>query len=214
MFTEVGPTDTKAVQASARARVAWREVVLFGLLAYGLAWAWSGFWLLLYLGDVLTRSTTPADLVDRLGAVTVLPTMLAPVIAALIMRLFVSKEGLKGSLGLLRPWKYYLAALVVPAVFATAVMLMVQVLGLGEFRWSEASWLVYLMLALSALPVTLSTFEEEAPRSGVLGRSHSPGPTSMSLSASALLSWGIIRTSLNPLIIHSGRALPHGGSYA
>ena len=35
--------------------------------------------------------------------------MLAPVIAALIMRLFVSKEGLKGSLGLLRAWKYYLA---------------------------------------------------------------------------------------------------------
>jgi hypothetical protein len=86
--------------------------------------------------------------------------MLAPVIAALIMRLFVSKEGLKGSPGLLRPWKYYLAALVVPVVFATAVVLMVQVPGLGEFRWSEVSWLVYLMLALSALPVTLFTFGE------------------------------------------------------
>jgi membrane protease YdiL (CAAX protease family) len=87
--------------------------------------------------------------------------MLAPMIAALIMLLFVSKEGLTGSLGLLRSWKYYLAALVVPAVFATAVVLMVQLLGLGEFRWSEASWLVYLMLTLSALPVTLLTFGEE-----------------------------------------------------
>jgi uncharacterized protein len=161
MSTEVGPTNTTAVQASARARVAWREVVLFGVLAYGLAWGWSGFWLLPYLGDLLTRSTTPTDLVDRLGAVAVLPTMLAPMIAALIMRLFVSKEGLTGSLGLLRSWEYYLAALVVPAVFATAVVLMVQLLGLGEFRWSEDSWLVYLMLTLSALPVTLLTFGEE-----------------------------------------------------
>jgi|SRR5829696_933524 hypothetical protein len=161
MSTEVGPTNTTVVQASARARVAWREVVLFGVLAYGLAWGWSGFWLLPYLGDLLTRSTTPTDLVDRLGAVAVLPTMLAPMIAALIMRLFVSKEGLTGSLGLLRSWEYYLAALVVPAVFATAVVLMVQLLGLGEFRWSEASWLVYLMLTLSALPVALFTFGEE-----------------------------------------------------
>jgi hypothetical protein len=55
-------------------------------------------------------------------------------IAALIMRLFVSKEGEKGSLGLLRPWRYYLAALVAPPVFVTMVVLIVQALGLGEFR--------------------------------------------------------------------------------
>jgi membrane protease YdiL (CAAX protease family) len=100
-------------------------------------------------------------MVERLGAVAVLPTMLTPMIAALIMRIFVSREGLKGSLGLLRSWKYYLAALVVPAVFVTAVVLIVQVLGLGEFRWSEATWFVYLMLTLSALPITLLTFGEE-----------------------------------------------------
>jgi uncharacterized protein len=93
--------------------------------------------------------------------VAVLPTMLTPMIAALIMRIFVSKEGLKGSLGLLRSPKYYLAALVIPAVFVTAVVLIVQLLGLGEFRWSEATWFVYLMLLVIALPVTLFTFGEE-----------------------------------------------------
>jgi hypothetical protein len=114
-----------------------------------------------YLGTLLTQSTTPTDMVEQLGAVAVLPTMLTPMIAALIMRLFVSKEGLKGSLGLLRSPKYYLAALIVPAVFVTAVVLIVQALGLGEFRWSEANWFVYLMLLVIALPVTLFTFGEE-----------------------------------------------------
>jgi hypothetical protein len=168
MSTELGATAGTAVQAPVRAHVNWREVILFGLLAYGLAWAWSGFFLLPYLGDLLTQSTTPTGLIERLGAMAVLPTMLTPMIAALIMRLFVSREGLKGSLGLLRSPIYYLAALVAPAVFVTAVVLIttqaVVIPGgapVGEFRWSEASWFVYLMLMLSALPVTLLAFGEE-----------------------------------------------------
>ena len=100
-------------------------------------------------------------MLERLGAVATLPTMLTPMIAALIMRLFVTREGLKGSLGFLRSPKYYLAALVAPPVFVTAVVLIVQALGLGEFRWSEATWSVYLMLMVIALPVTLFTFGEE-----------------------------------------------------
>jgi hypothetical protein len=43
----------------------------------------------------------------------------------------------------------------------TAVVLIVQALGLGEFRWSEATWFVYLMLLLIALPLTVFTFGEE-----------------------------------------------------
>jgi hypothetical protein len=161
MSTEVGPSNATAVQAPARVHVAWREVILFVVLAYGLAWAWSGFWLLPYLGDLLTRSTTPTDMLGRLGPAATLGTMLTPMISALIMRLLVSKEGLKGSLGLLRSPKYYLAALVVPPVFVTAVVLVVQALGLGEFRWSETGWFAYLMLLLIALPLTLFTFGEE-----------------------------------------------------
>ena len=68
---------------------------------------------------------------------------------------------MKGSLGLLRSPKYYPAALVIPAVFVTAVILIVQALGQGEFRWSEATWSVYLLLLVIALPVTLFTFGEE-----------------------------------------------------
>jgi uncharacterized protein len=161
MSTEVGPSNTIAVQASARLSVNWWEVLLFVVLAYGLAWAWSGVFLLPYLGDLLTRSTTPTDMLERLGPGATLPTMLTPMISALIMRLFVSKEGLKGSLGLLRSPKYYLAALVLPPVFVTAVVFVVQSLGLGEFSWSQATWSVYLMLLLIGLPLTLFTFGEE-----------------------------------------------------
>src|SRR5215217_3481277 len=158
------PTNNETrpeVEAPVQSHVHLKEVILFVVLAYGLGWAWSGFFLLPYLGDLLTQSTTPTDMLERLGAVTTLPTMLTPMIAALIMRIFVSKEGLKGSLGLLRSPKYYLAALLIPAAFITAVVLIMQVLGLGEFRWSEANWFVYLMLMVIALPVTLFTFGEE-----------------------------------------------------
>ncbi len=148
------------MQAPARLHINWREVVLFVLLAYGLAWAWWDFLFFPYLGTLLTESTTPTDLVTQAGVAVVLG-MFAPMIAALIMRIFVSKEGLKGSLGLLRPWKYYLAALLVPAVFVTAVVLIVQALGLGEFRWSLVGWLVYLTLLLKALPNVLFTLGEE-----------------------------------------------------
>jgi hypothetical protein len=148
-------TARTAARASVRTRVKWKEVTLFTLLAYGLAWAWSGYFLFPYLGTLLTQSTTPTDMVERLGPAATLGTMLTPTIATLIMRISVSKEGVKGSLGLLRSPKYYLAALVVPAVFVTAVVLIttqaVVIPGggsLGEFRWSEANWFVYLMLLL------------------------------------------------------------------
>jgi membrane protease YdiL (CAAX protease family) len=164
MSTGLGSTNGTGEQAPARAHVNWREVILFGLLAYGLAWAWWGFWLFPYLDTLLTQSITPTDLLARASGALALAIplgMFAPMIAALIMRLFVSKEGVKGSLGLLRSWKYYLAALVVPVVFVTAVVLIVQVLGLGAFRWSEASWLVYLTLMLKSLLNVPFTFGEE-----------------------------------------------------
>jgi uncharacterized protein len=160
MSTELGDTNETAAQPAALGHINWREVILFALLAYCLAWAWWGLWLFPYLGTLLTQSTTPTDLVGGAGVAMVLG-MFAPMIAALIMRLFVSKEGVKGSLGLLRSWRYYLAALVAPVVFVTAVVLIVQALGLGEFRWSQAGWLVYLTLMLKTLPNIPFTFGEE-----------------------------------------------------
>jgi CAAX protease family protein len=164
MSTPFDATNGTARQAPARAYVNWREVVLFGLLAYGLAWAWWGFWLFPYLGTLLTQSATSADPLEGAGvglALAIPLGMFAPMVAALIMRLFVSKEGLKGSLGLLRSLRYYVAALVVPVVFVTVVVLIVQALGLGGFRWSEAGLLLYVTLMLKTLPNVPFTLGEE-----------------------------------------------------
>jgi len=161
MSPELGAIRGTAAQAPMHAHtVNWREVILFGLLAYSLAWVWWGFWLFPYLGTLLTQPTTSTDLPAQSAFAMVLG-MFAPMIAALIMRLFVSREGLKGSLGLWRSWKNYLAALIVPVVFVTAVVLIVQGLGLGAFRWSEAGWLVYLALMLKTLPNVPFTLGEE-----------------------------------------------------
>ena len=48
-----------------------------------------------------------------------------------------------------------------PAVFVTAVVLIVQALDLGEFRWSVATWFAYPILLVIVLPTTLFTFGEE-----------------------------------------------------
>jgi hypothetical protein len=53
-------------------------------------------------------------------------------LAALIMRLFVSKEGLRGSIGWRRSWKYYLVALVTPIILVGSALLVIQVTGLGQ----------------------------------------------------------------------------------
>ena len=65
MSTEPGDTIGTAIQGPARTHVNWLEVVLFGLLAYGLAWAWWGFLFFPYLGTLLTQSTTPTNLVAQ-----------------------------------------------------------------------------------------------------------------------------------------------------
>jgi hypothetical protein len=66
--TTIGGATGAAVHDPARARVNWKEIILFVVLAYGLAWAWSGYFLLPYLGDLLIQSATPIDMLARLGA--------------------------------------------------------------------------------------------------------------------------------------------------
>jgi uncharacterized protein len=57
--------------------------------------------------------------------------MFAPAVAAIIMRLFISKEGLKGSLGPVRRWRYYLVALFLP------IALVAGTIGVASCRRSQ-----------------------------------------------------------------------------
>jgi membrane protease YdiL (CAAX protease family) len=110
-----------------RARVAWREVILFCLLAYGLSWAWDGIWVIPRLGTLLSSATTPADPTLVFGSMLAhLPAMFGPMLAAAVMRLRVPRKGFRGSLGLRRPfWHYAIAAggaLVFPLAVAVVAL--------------------------------------------------------------------------------------------
>jgi hypothetical protein len=56
-----------------------------------------------------------------------------PLIAALIVRVFINKEGLTKYLGWRRSWKYYLVALLAPAFYYGLQTVFYHVVGLGRF---------------------------------------------------------------------------------
>jgi hypothetical protein len=98
--------------AKSAAGVAWGHVALFAFLSYAIAWA-----LILpsipNVFDLIRADETPAE--PDISIFTAF-AMFAPFVAALVMRLFVSKEGLQGSLGPLRKWRFYGLALVLPGL--------------------------------------------------------------------------------------------------
>jgi uncharacterized protein len=115
--------------------VPWREVALFVLIAYALTWAWNGIWILPQLGTLLAAPTTPADSTRIYGnAINSLPGMLGPLIAAVVMRLWVSREGLRGSLGLRQSWRAYAVALIAPIAFMAIVALVLLATGLAGIK--------------------------------------------------------------------------------
>jgi hypothetical protein len=117
--------------ASARhGGVQWRHVAAYAALAYGIAWAvWAPVlgdaWQAISSGRTPSSYTAPSFVV--LG-------MFAPAIAGVIMRLFVSKEGLRGSLGPVRgKLRWYAVALLAPALFVTAAVGISTATGLSDF---------------------------------------------------------------------------------
>jgi membrane protease YdiL (CAAX protease family) len=79
--------------------------------------------------------------------------MLGPALAAVVMRLLVSREGLRGSLGLLRPRRFYAVAVLAPAAWFGGLVLVYQATGLAAFTWTHRTpvWLSLVVLGLSAL---------------------------------------------------------------
>jgi hypothetical protein len=142
-------------------KVAWRHVLSFALLAYGIAWA---FWAPA-MGDAwhaIATGSTPSSYMAPSMAVL---GMLAPAIAAVIMRLWVSKEGLRGSLGPVRgKLRWYALAILGPSLFVTTVVAIATLTGIGGFTLGVDQPFIYVWLALLLIntPITaLLTFGEE-----------------------------------------------------
>jgi hypothetical protein len=144
---------------TATRRVAWRHVAGFVALAYGISWAvWASAmpdaWHALMAGRTPKTYT-----VGTLGMVG----MFGPALAALAMRLFVSKEGVRGSLGARRNWRYYALAAIAPMFLVTATIAISTATGLADLdAGSTPIWLLYLVLLLVNTPISaIATLGEE-----------------------------------------------------
>jgi len=97
--------------------VRWREVALFCALAYGFSWAWWAPQVLPHLGEVLRQGYGPAFFEGGTSAQQNWGVcgMFGPMLAAVVMRLWISRDGFWGSVGILRSWRWYALAAAAPA---------------------------------------------------------------------------------------------------
>jgi uncharacterized protein len=122
-----------------------KGILAYLLIAFGGAWA---VWILLWLVGVSpTRTSLQFQLLS-------LPAECAPAIAAVIVRLWVTRErftdaGLR--LHLREKWPYYLFAWVMPLFVIGMIVVLAAVLGVGQadFSFHRALGLLYPGLALS-----------------------------------------------------------------
>jgi uncharacterized protein len=133
---EVRSHSETAVTSGAEAKVPWRQVILFCALAYGLSWLWWAPMALPKLGGLSLGGRLP-DLARDPALARLGLGMFGPLLAAVVMRLAVSREGIRGTLGIWRPWRYYLVAVLAPALFIAALILINHATGLGRFVWSR-----------------------------------------------------------------------------
>jgi membrane protease YdiL (CAAX protease family) len=107
-------------------KVNWKEVSIYCFLAYLFTWIY-------WLSALLTKNPHhPFYTIPFLGEGI---GMFGPMLAAIAMRAWVSREGFKGSLGLKRPIKFYLIAFFTPLLFVLFLIVFNQLTGIGRFHW-------------------------------------------------------------------------------
>lgn len=133
--------------AASNGQVAWRDVATFTLLA---------LLVLRVLATLALQAVFPRDPDFVIGLVD----NYTPLLAAVIMLLLVSREGLAGSLGPLGPGRLYVLAVLIPALFALVAALVAAVVGSGRLATGTGKplWSVLPVLLAGTL---LSVFGEE-----------------------------------------------------
>ena len=139
--------------------VAWRHVIGFVLLAYGLAWATWAALLGPTIKEALQDGRTPAHFTAT-AAVTL--GMYAPALAAVVMRVFISKEGLRRALGPLPSLKIGLAAALLPLALVLILVAIVTMINIGEPTPRKPMGSLLAILTFVGVPIgTMLAFGEE-----------------------------------------------------
>ena len=126
--------------------IKWREILIYSLLAYLFSWT---YWLTALVGK------NPAHPFYWLAGYGPSIGMFGPMLAAVIMRGFISKEGFKGSVGVNRPFKFYAIAYFVPLFFMLALITFNQITGIGRFEWTHSTPLLTSILITAGLAFLL-----------------------------------------------------------
>ena len=136
-----------------------REIVIFTALAYAFSWAW---WGALIFSGAQTFSNLSQMNADEAQSAQMMIAIgdFGPLLAALVMRLFISREGIRGSMGWKRPFKFYLAALLTPILFFGLLAVFNHLTGLGRFAWTRTDmpFGAYLGLELLIGAIIISIF--------------------------------------------------------
>jgi membrane protease YdiL (CAAX protease family) len=139
-------------------KVAWRHVICFVLLAYGIAWA---IWAPLgpAIKDALQDGRTP----DNFAATpAVMLGMYAPALAAVVMRVVISKEGLRRALGPLPSLRMALAAVLIPMAFILILVAIITVTNIGDPTPGKPVGTLLAILTFVGVPIsTALAFGEE-----------------------------------------------------
>ena len=121
-----------------------RGIVVYLLIAFGMAWAIWAFW-----ATPIQVSLSTSDLLLRLALepLGALPAGFAPAIAAIVVRKWVTREGFADAglrLNLRGKWRYYLFAWLSPLVVVLIIALLAASLGIGrpDFTLEQARMMV------------------------------------------------------------------------
>jgi uncharacterized protein len=130
--------------------VAWRHVIGFVLLAYGFAWTIWAVQLGPAIMDALREGRTP-DTFTATTAVTL--GMYAPALAAVAMRLFISKEGLRRALGPLPTLRMALGAVLIPMALILLLVAIVTATNIGDATPGKPCSTLLAILTFVGVPI-------------------------------------------------------------
>jgi len=151
---------TVVEQTIAKSNSARRDAILFCVLTYMLSWGWWGIRFAPFWGSLFS-SGQPVNR-SQIGAFDVQIGMFGPLIAAVLMRVWISKESFRSSLRWSRSWKAYLFAVLMPTGLVITTVVINYITGLGHFSAAGDTILQLVLAVVLVIPLaTISAIGEE-----------------------------------------------------